>query len=154
MGIIKRQSLKTSLVNYLGVLLGVVFFNFIFPHLIHEEYLGLIGLFQYLSLVLAAIPGLGLAYGLLRYYSSWKEEETLHRYHRFSVLSISAALLVFSLLLYVFRAPLLEQYQHRSPLFVPFWYLIIPLTAIFAYNQYLELFSTKNKVAVRRVALS
>lgn len=149
MGIIKRQSLKTSLVNYLGVLLGVVFFNFIFPHLIHEEYLGLIGLFQYLSLVLAAIPGLGLGYGLLRYYSTWKEEETLHRYHRFSVLSISVALLVFSLLLYVFRAPLLEQYQHRSPLFVPFWYLIIPLTAVFAYNQYLELFSTvKLRVAV------
>ena len=46
MGIIKRQSLKSSIVNYAGVLLGVIFFNFIFPHLLSAEHLGMIRLLQ------------------------------------------------------------------------------------------------------------
>jgi O-antigen/teichoic acid export membrane protein len=149
MGIIKRQSLKTSLVNYLGVFLGVVFFNFVFPHLIGEEYLGLIGLFQYLTIVLSAIPGLGLAYGLLRYYSEWKDEEMIQRYHRFALLAMSLALFVFSILIFLFREPLLNQYRHRSALFVPYWYLIIPLIVIYTFTQYLELYSmVKLRVAV------
>ena len=69
MGIIKRQSLKTSIVNYVGVLIGVVFFVFVFPHIVSEEYLGLIGLLQNLTFILVSLPMLGLAHVLLRFYS-------------------------------------------------------------------------------------
>lgn len=149
MGIIKRQSLKTSLVNYAGVILGVVFFNFVFPHLISEDYLGLIGLFQNLTLVLASLPALGLGHVLLRYFSVWKANETVNRYNRLAWLSMSVALLLFALLFWLFKEPIIQQYQQRSPLFVPYAYLVIPLVAIFTYTQYLELFSmVKLRVAV------
>lgn len=149
MGIIKRQSLKTSLVNYTGVLLGVVFFNFVFPHIIDEKYLGLIGLLQNISLVLASLPALGLGHSLLRYFSVWKNETVLAKFNRFAMLAMTLALCLFGLLFYFFREPFIHQYENRSPLFVPYILLIIPLVAIFTYNQYLELYAiVKLRVAV------
>ena len=82
MGIIKRQSLKSSLVNYLGVFLGVVFFNFIFPHILSKEYLGLIGLFQNIMWVFAALPTLGLPLILYKYFPLWKDTGRLREFER------------------------------------------------------------------------
>ncbi len=149
MGIIKRQSLKTSLVNYLGVLIGVIFFNFIFPHFIDEEHLGLIGLFQNLSIVLATFPGMGLAYVLLRYAPIWKDNDILPQFHRFSLIAISLALVAFACFFYFFQSELVSWYAGRSPLFLPYAYLIVPLVAVYTYTQYIELFAmTKMRVAV------
>ena len=60
MGIIKRQGLKSSIVNYAGVLIGVLFFNFVFPNLVDAKDLGLINLLRNLMYVFATIPALGL----------------------------------------------------------------------------------------------
>lgn len=141
MGIIKRQSLKTSLVNYAGVLIGVVFFNFVFPHVLGEEYLGLIGLLQHLSYVLFALPALGLPHALLRYYAQWKDPERVKNFHAFALLCIGAALLLFSLVYIVFRAPVISAYKTRSSLFVPYYALVVPMVIFQTLSQYLEIYS-------------
>ena len=68
MGIIKRQGLKSSIVNYAGVLIGVLFFNFVFPNLVDAKDLGLINLLRNLMYVFATLPALGLGHILLNYY--------------------------------------------------------------------------------------
>lgn len=149
MGIIKRQSLKTSLVNYVGVLIGVIFFNFVFPHLISEEYLGLIGLLQNLSYILYSLPALGLAHILLRYYVLWKDSDELNHYHAFAIFTTGIALLVFSILYILLREPIIANYQTHSSLFLPYFYLVIPLVVIQTFTQYLELYSwVRLRVAV------
>ena len=149
MGIIKRQSLKTSIVNYVGVLIGVVFFNFVFPHLISEEYLGLIGLLQNLSLVLVSLPALGLSNILLRYFSTWKQTPRLAQFNALALWLISMALLVFALIFFMFREPIIDYYKTHSSLFIPYYYLVVPLVAILAFTQYFEMFSIVNlRVAV------
>lgn len=99
MGIIKRQSLKTSIVNYIGVLIGVVFFNFVFPHLVSEEYLGLIGLLQNLTYIFISIPALGLAQIIFRYFSVWKESETVNYFNAFALLAMSGGIILFAFFL-------------------------------------------------------
>ncbi|HPI54090.1 MAG TPA: polysaccharide biosynthesis C-terminal domain-containing protein [Chitinophagaceae bacterium] len=149
MGIIKRQSLKTSIVNYVGVLIGVVFFNFVFPHLISEEYLGLIGLLQNLSLVLVSLPALGLSSLLLRYFSTWKQTSRLAQFNAVSLWLMSLALILFALLFFLFRQPIIDYYKTHSSLFIPYYYLVVPLVAILAFTQYFEMFSMVNlRVAV------
>lgn len=149
MGVIKRQSLKTSIVNYLGVLIGVVFFTFVFPHIISEKYLGLIGLFQNLSITLVSLPSLGLAHILLRFYSSWNNENTTAQFNAFALLSIASALIIFGILWFVFKSPIVHFYEKHSSLFINYFFLIIPLVIFQTYSSYFEIFSlVKLRVAV------
>ncbi len=142
MGIIKRQSLKSSIVNYIGVFLGVVFFNFIFPHLISKEYLGLIGLLQNIMWVFAALPGLGLPLIMYKYYAQWKDEETLNHFNAFAVLAIAIASLLFIVIYLMLKQPIIAFYQNKSPLFLPYYLLVIPLVIVQAYMQYFEMYCT------------
>ncbi len=149
MGIIKRQGLKGSIVNYLGVIIGVVFFNFIFPHLVSEEHLGLINLLRNLTYVLGAIPTLGLAHVLLNHYNQWKNNEKENGYNSFAIIITSIALLIFTILYLLFKSTIISYYQHQSPLFATYFYAVIPLIIIFTYTQYFELFSlVKYRAAV------
>lgn len=149
MGIIKRQSLKTSIVNYVGVLIGVVFFVFVFPHIVSEEYLGLIGLLQNLTFILVSLPMLGLAHVLLRFYSVWKNGETTKHFNAFSLLIMGLALLLFTLAYLLLKTPIINTYKTHSALFLPYYFLIIPLVVIQAYSQYFEIYAmVKLRVAV------
>jgi len=149
MGIIKRQSLKTSIVNYIGVLIGVVFFNFVFPHLVSEEYLGLIGLLQNLTYIFISIPALGLAQIIFRYFSVWKESETVNYFNAFALLAMSVGIILFAFFYYLFRHQIIENYKAHSALFVPYYFLIIPLVATQVFSQYFEIYSMlKLRVAV------
>ncbi|HNF71463.1 MAG TPA: hypothetical protein PLP34_03555, partial [Chitinophagaceae bacterium] len=141
MGIIKRQGLKTSIVSYGGVLLGVIFFIFVFPHLVDAKYLGLIGLLQNLMYVFATLPALGIPHILLRFFPGWKETPMLRSFNSFALLSIALSSVLFIVLYILFRDLIIRQYQHQSALFIPYYYAIIPLVIVFAYNQYFELYS-------------
>jgi len=149
MGIIKRQSLKSSIVNYIGVLLGVVFFNFIFPHLISKEYLGLIGLLQNIMWIFAAIPALGLPLIMYKYHSHWKDKDTLSHFNAFALLAMFAASILFTGLYLLLKQPIVSFYQSKSALFLPYYLLVIPLVIVQAYTQYFEMYCTmKLRVAV------
>ncbi|MBK7691455.1 MAG: polysaccharide biosynthesis C-terminal domain-containing protein [Bacteroidetes bacterium] len=149
MGIIKRQSLKTSIVNYVGVLIGVVFFVFVFPHIISEEYLGLIGLLQNLTFILVSLPMLGLAHVLLRFFAVWKNGETASQFNAFSLLVMGVSLAVFAITYYLLKAPIIALYKTHSALFLPYYLVIIPLVVIQAYSQYFEIYAmVKLRVAV------
>jgi O-antigen/teichoic acid export membrane protein len=149
MGIIKRQSLKASIVNYAGVFIGVVFFVFIFPHIISKEYLGLINLLQSVTLVLVSLPMLGLTHILLRFYSEWKSDDTAAHFNAFSMTVMGVSLLLFVAAYYLCRGPVIAFYQKESPLFLTYYLMIIPLVIIQAYTQYFEIFAlAKMRVAV------
>lgn len=141
MGIIKRQSLKSSIVNYIGVALGVVFFNFVFTHLVDKEHLGLINLLRSLMFVLSAFPALGFAHVLLRYFSVWKNDEFTAHYNAFAIRGTWVALAIFSLLLVVGKNFITQYYEQQSSLFLPYYYVLIPLVICYTLTQYYELFS-------------
>lgn len=141
MGIIKRQGLKSSIVNYVGVIIGVIFFNFVFPNIVSKEYLGLIGLLRNLMFVFAALPALGLGHLLLRYYAVWKDDKKTTHFNAFALVSMSIALGIFSILFFLFKNEIISYYQKESALFIPYYFALIPLVVIFTFTQYFELFS-------------
>ncbi|MBL7772679.1 MAG: oligosaccharide flippase family protein [Chitinophagaceae bacterium] len=140
MGIIKRQSFKTTVVHFIGVTLGMVFLNFIFPHIILPEYLGLVGLIQSLVVVFSSITILGLPHLLVRQAGSWNSAQT-KGFHTFSIILISLAVLLFVAFYLLFQNEIKAFYGNKSVLFYQFYYLIIPLVLIYSLYQYLEMFS-------------
>lgn len=143
MGIIKRQSFKTTVIHFTGVTLGMIFLNFIFPHIILPEYLGLIGLIQGLVIVFSSITILGLPHLLVRQAGSWKPAQT-KGFHSFSTLMITAAVVLFAMLYLFFQKEIIAYYGSKSVLFDQFFYLVIPLVLIYSWYQYLEMYSLVN----------
>lgn len=149
MGIIKRQSLKSSIVNYIGVLIGVIFFIFIFPHIISKEYLGLIGLLQNIMWVFAAIPSLGFPLIMYKYFANWKDEDRLHHFNAFALLMMSLASILFIVIYLLLRRPIIDFYQSKSALFLPYYLVAVPLVILQSYIQYFEMYCTMRlRVAV------
>jgi hypothetical protein len=134
MGIIKRQSLKTSIVNYVGVLIGVIFFNFIFPHIISEDYLGLISMFQYLTFMLAALPALSLSGVLFRYYSAWNDDKKVAQFNTFSFILMGIACLFFIMFYLLAKNGIIHIYHVRAKLFTNYYWTLIPLVIMMVYK--------------------
>jgi O-antigen/teichoic acid export membrane protein len=143
MGIIKRQGLKTAVSMYIGVFLGLVFINLLFPHYIAAEYLGLLNMFTGLIMLLCPIPSLGMQQLLIRSSGQWTEDK-VKKFHALMLLSIGFILLIICLVLFVVKPTLISwQIAQGKPaatiaLFEKYYYMLIPLLIIFCYNQYLE----------------
>jgi O-antigen/teichoic acid export membrane protein len=146
MGIIKRQGLKSSIINYFGVLIGVIFFNFVFPNLISKEYLGLITLLQYLMYVIAPFATLGFGGILLHYYHVWKSQNKIkiQYFNAFSVLMMLICLSLIFLLLLLLKNQFVGYYQQQSPLFTQYYFIVFPLVAIATFSTYFEQYAMVN----------
>ena len=144
MGIIKRQGLKSSIVNYAGVLIGVLFFNFVFPNLVDAKDLGLINLLRNLMYVFATLPALGLGHILLNYYASWESEKIKNSYHGFAIIAMIISMLFFVVFFILLKSVIINYYQAQSPNFTPYYYAIIPLVFLYIFNQYFEFYSLVN----------
>lgn len=142
MGIIKRQSLKSSVVNYLGVGLGAIFFFLVFPHIISEEYLGFVQMLLAIGAVFAHLISLGMPSVLYRFFAKWKDSEKLRNYHSAALVIITIGFLIFLPLGLLFKSDIIEIYAKGSPLITKYYWVIFPLIFIQAVNLYFERYST------------
>ncbi len=138
MGIIKRQGLKSSITNYVGVALGALFFLVIFPNILDEKYLGFYSLILSVSMVFAQIPVLGTSNVLFKYFKKWNERGVVASFNTIAFLLITGATLIFSILYFVFSDIIISFYRAKSPLFNIYYYVIPPLVLFQALNHYLE----------------
>lgn len=140
MGIIKRQSFKTTIINYVGVTIGVVFLNFVFPHLIEPEYLGLVGLIQGLVIIFSSFTTLGTPHLLVRFGTLWPQRK-LNGYHTFAFVIILLGTLLCSWIYSILKPNILDFYKEDSILLGQYYYLLIPLVFFSSLYQYFELYS-------------
>lgn len=141
MGVIKRQSLKSSIVNYLGVGLGAVFFFLIFPHIISEEYLGFVQMLIAVAAVFAQLISVGMPSVLYRFYDRWKNSVKLSNFHSLALVLITIAFAVFIPLCFIFKEDIINFYGKDSPLVSKYFWAIFPLVLIQAYTFYFEMYS-------------
>ena len=78
MGIVFKQSLKNTLITYLGFGIGAVNHLFLFTRLLTPEYFGLVTVILSASAVLMPIMAFGVPNTLVKYYSSFKDSEQLN----------------------------------------------------------------------------
>ncbi len=106
MGIIQRQSIKRSIVSYLGTLIGVISMIFIYP-LEYEVY----GFLQFLIAVatfLWPFASLGGTVPSIRYFRNFKSEDNNNGFLGFLLLWLLAGISVFTILGIIFKEPLFD----------------------------------------------
>ena len=153
MGIIRKQTVQSSIFIYLGFVIGAINVLVLFPN---EKYFtlaefGLTKVLVDVSLLISMLCTLGSYPAVVKFYPFYnsylpKKENDLP-FLTMSVVVLGC--LLFILLMPVFKDGIIRKYGSRSPLFVEYFYLIYPLTISMAFLYLFEAYAW----AVRRSVL-
>ncbi len=129
MGIIKRQTIQSSVYTYAGVAVGFLTQGLFFPSLFGKAEIGLLTLLVSLAQVLTQASTLGLNSAGGRYFTYFRNADRQHNgYLLISLFTMLAGFGLSVLGLWLVRPLVLDHYSKDSPLFVDYYYLLIPLT--------------------------
>jgi len=142
MGIIIRQSLKASLVAYVGVGIGIVNQLFVSTKYLSVEQMALSRLLLENSLLFAAFSHLGTPYIADKFFSRFRDEQQKHHgFLIFLLLYPLIGLAFFTLFYLLFQHVIADYFSAESPLVIQYHFLSIPLTIFWVYIGVLEAYS-------------
>ena len=149
MGIIIRQSIKGTIVNYVGAFIGFIMTFFIMMRLLTAEELGLVDVLRNAALFFAGLAQMGTNSSILRFYPYFKNEEK--KDHGFFFWTLLLPLIGFFVVLFcffLFKEPIAASFSKEAQLFVDYYNYLIPLTF---FIMYIAVFECNSNVMMRIV---
>ncbi|MCQ2334884.1 MAG: lipopolysaccharide biosynthesis protein [Paludibacteraceae bacterium] len=142
MGIIIRQSIKGTFVNYIGVLLGIFVQFYVVTKYIDPAVIGLTKVFYELAFLLSGLALMGLSSSAIRFFPYFKNEKNGDNGFLFYHLMVpTIGVLIISVLYLCLKAPILTYFSAKSPEFEPFFYWVIALMVVLTFWQVGEIYA-------------
>ncbi|MBK7632179.1 MAG: oligosaccharide flippase family protein [Ignavibacteriales bacterium] len=131
MGIVIRQSIKTTVVSYLGFAIGYVNTLFLFPLVLSKEQIGLTRLLISVSFLFATFASLGSGNIPTKFFPYFKDEKKQHNGILSFLLSIGLmGFILFVIIFILLKDVIFNIYSKNSPLLLEYFYYFIPFTLI------------------------
>ena len=144
MGVVLKQTIKGSILTYIGAFLGFITAAIVQPKVITPEQIGLLSLLNELSLVLGAFAALGFG-STIRYFPYFRNPKRRHHGYLFLACTIAlVGFLLMCLFIFLFKEQIISQKSQDSLLFASYYYYLIPLTFFFLYFNVFELIARVN----------
>lgn len=138
MGVIIRESLKSSVVNYIGVVIGTLNVLFIYNKLLSTEENGLYATLLSFPVVSAGFINLGVPHVIVRFFNRFADpDKKYHGLFTFLLAVPFLGFLTFALLFFAFQGYLKNIYAESPQLIQYFWALPL-LTFAMLYQSLLE----------------
>lgn len=132
MGIVRRHSVWTSLIQYAGVLLGYINMVILFPRFLEADEFGLTRILLSVTIIISQFAQFGSPSMIIRFFPRM-QRKSLSLAIWVSTVGLLVALSVF----FIFREPIADYYRDESALFVDYFYLLIPFSlAMVFYNLF------------------
>jgi O-antigen/teichoic acid export membrane protein len=142
MGIIIRQSIKTSLIAYVGVVIGAVNLIWLFPKYLSAEELGIFKFIQDTAFMMALFAQVGASSIIDRFFARFKQEPEKHSgFIAFILMYSWVAFFAFSLLFIGFRDFWLSFFIDNAPGIAEHFYWLLPLTLFMIYQNMFEAYA-------------
>lgn len=139
MGIIIRQSLKGTFVNYVGIAIGFVTTFFVLTHYLSSEEIGLTRVLVDTATLFASFAQLGTSASILRFYPYFNDEKgNDHGFFFWTIVVPLAGFILFVLVLLLFHAPIIQVFAEKSPLFVKYFRFVVPISLFMLYQTVFE----------------
>ena len=141
MGIIQRDSIRITVISYIGAGIGYLNKILLFTNFLTAEQVGLANILISIAAVYSQFSGLGMTGVAIRFFPYFKDKEKHHHGFLFwtSLISLFGFLLL-TFLFIVFQSPILDYYSEKSPLLVECSLYVIPLALATVYYNLLEVF--------------
>jgi len=149
---IKKDTLRTTVMTYIGIVLGYINRGFLFLIILTEEQIGIVGLLLTVGTLFANISGFGVAFTAMKFLPFFKNFERHHfGFFPFILRMVIWGSLITSIAFFVFRVPIENLYIDKSAEFVNYYWWLYPIGIGYVFHllfdAYLRGFS-KNIVAV------
>ncbi len=144
MGIIQRQTIKSTVYIYAGVLVGFVTTALIFPRVLTSSQIGLITLIASWSAIFAQGATLGFGGATVKFFPLFRDKEKNHHGFLFLLLLVtSVGFILFIGLYYLLKSWIISThadsplFQHKAYLIVPFTFFMLLFIVMDIYNRVL-----------------
>lgn len=139
MGIVQRESIKLTVVSYIGAALGYVNKILLFTNFLSPNQVGLANILTNISVVYAQFSALGMIGAVLRFFPFFDEREKKHHGFLFWIgIVIMVGFLVTSFFFFFFKSSVMHYFGNNSPLLVEYYYYLIPLALSTVYFNFLD----------------
>lgn len=140
MGIIIRQSIKGTIVNYIGVVIGAFTTFVVLTDLLKPEEIGLTRVLIDAGMLLSGLAQLGTGSSIIRFFPYFNDQKKYHNGFFFWTLLIPIiGFVVFLFLFLLLKEPICSFFGDKSPLFNQYYLLLIPLSFFMLYMTVFEI---------------
>lgn len=138
MGIIAKQSIRGTIVTYLGVAVGFVTTFFVLTRFLSSEEIGLSRVLIDAATLFIGLAQLGSTSSIIRFFPYFHEGKNYHGFFFWTLLIPLLGFGLFALVYMACHAPLAAFFGEKSPLFVSYYYLVLPLAFFMLYQTIFE----------------
>ena len=150
MGVIIRQSIKGTLVNYIGTAIGMITLFFVIPKFIKPEEFGLIRTFVAAGVLFVSLAQIGTNSSILRFFPYFKNPEKRdHGFFFWTLIIPFVGFLIYVSLFLIFKNFIADFYKEKSEIFINYLYFVIPLGFFWLYQMVFE----TNSVVLMRIVV-
>lgn len=145
MGIVIRQSLKGTFVNYVGVVLGIFVQFYIVAKYLDPEVIGLTKVIYEVALFCSGFAMLSCNSVGMRFFPYFRDPEKHNNgFFFFYLLMPTVGTILITCVYILLRGPVTNFFAENSALFNDYFYWVIPLMAILTFWQFFEGYSNIN----------
>jgi len=142
MGVIIRQSIVTTIISYIGVVVGYVNLLYLYPLFLSQEQIGLMRTVQDSAILMAQFAQFGLAQSIIKFFPRFMGN-VLHSKNFINII-LFLGLLAFGFFLivfFIFENQIQGYFQHNAREFIHYTSLALWLTFITVVATLLEVYS-------------
>lgn len=148
MGIVGRQSIRNTVITYIGFAIGAVNTLFMYPNFLGKTFYGLTGFLLSSANIMMPLMAFGVHNTIVKFYSGYKTEEEKSRFLTFMLLLPLVLVIPVSLIGYFFYRQIAAQLSIENPIIYDYVWLI-PLIGLCM--GYFEIFYAWAKVHLQSV---
>jgi O-antigen/teichoic acid export membrane protein len=149
MGIIAKQSIQGTIVTYLGVAVGFVTTFFVLTRFLTAEEIGLARVLVDAATLFIGLAQLGTSASIIRFYPYFKNScigvdsqpsngDTEHGFFFWTILIPLVGFALFTAIYCACYTPLSQWFGEKSPLFVEYYYMVLPMAFFMLYQTIFE----------------
>jgi len=139
-GVIAKQSIRGTIVTYLGIAVGIVTTFFVLTRFLTTEEIGLARVLIDAATLFVGLAQLGTNASIIRFYPYFREKDSEedHGFFFWALVVPFIGFLLFAIIYWACRVPLGAWFGDKSPLFVEYYYFVLPLAFFMLYQTICE----------------
>ena len=140
MGIIAKQSIKGTIVTYIGVAIGFVTTFFVLTRFLSAEEIGLARALIDAAMLFIGLAQLGTNSSIIRFFPYFQssKDDSHHGFFFWTNVVPFVGFILFGLIYWACSGPLSAWFGEKSPLLVNYYYFVLPLAFFMLYQTIYE----------------
>lgn len=140
MGVIAKQSIRGTIVTYLGIAVGFFTTFFVLTRFLTQEEIGLSRVLVDAATLFIGLAQLGTNASIIRFYPYFhdKESDKDHGFFFWALVIPFIGFLLFAIIYWACQTPLSDWFGDKSPKFVEYYYFVLPLAFFMLYQTIFE----------------